>query len=131
MDALRAFMELRGFGARGPRYQVRMNKPDGMIIVESTREPLFAAARVLLARGITGKLELWDFTRSFCRMQGDIERLARLTVAEDKNGIGLRKYVERVTDGDSESEACDTPEIQTGRSRRAAQASRALGREAA
>ncbi len=96
---LRAYIELRGYGARGPRYQVRMNRPDGMVIIESTTEPLFDAARALLSKGITGKLEMWDSTRAFPRMRGDIERLATLTVSETQNGIALRKYAERTGSG--------------------------------
>ena len=41
---LRVFIELRVHGARGARYQVRMNQSDGPVIIESTteREPVAA-----------------------------------------------------------------------------------------
>lgn len=128
---LRIYAELRGYGARGPRYQVRMNRPDGMVIVDATVEPLLATARLLLSRGITGKLQLWDSVRPFCRLQGDIERLAQWTVAEDQNGIGLRKYVERTADGDFEPEPSDSLEIEIGRPARAVQASSSIRKVAA
>jgi len=107
-----------------------MNQPDGMVIIDATTEPLFAAARLLLSRGITGKLQIWDKERPFCRMQGDIERMARLTVAEDQHGLCLRRYVERVTDGGFEDEGDDMPAILIGRPEGAPQASRAIGSEA-
>jgi hypothetical protein len=101
---LRVYAELRGYGARGPRYQVRMNKPDGMVIVNATTEPLFAAARVLLSKGVTGKLQLWDSIRPYCRLQGDIERLAGMTVSEGDAGMCLRRYVERTAGDDFEGD---------------------------
>lgn len=102
---LRIYVELRGHGARGPRYRVRMNKPDGMVIIDGTTEPLFDAARVLVSKGIAGRLEMWDGQRPFCRMSGNIERLAGLTVSEGQDGIALRKYVERTDGGQFEDEA--------------------------
>ena len=123
---LRIYAELRGHGARGPRYQVRMNKPDGMVIIDATTEPLYAAARVLFSKGITGKLQLWDNVRPYYRLQGDIERLAGLTVAEDQHGIRLRRYVDRTADGDFEDGAPEGAQIENGRPERALQASRAI-----
>lgn len=73
---LRIYIELRGHGARGPRYRVRMNKPDGMVIIDATTEPLYDAARVLLSKDIIGKIEMWDRQRPYCRLRGDIETLA-------------------------------------------------------
>lgn len=113
---LRAYIELRGYGARGPRYQVRMNRPDGMVIVNATTEPLFAAARVLLSKDIAGKLEIWDGAKPFPRLSGDIERLAGMTVREGQTGIAIRKYAERTADGDFEDEHQDDAGNQIGRS---------------
>lgn len=112
---LRAYIELRGHGARGPRYQVRMNKPDGLVLIDATTEPLFDVARALLSRGITGKLQIWDSIRPYWRMQGDIERLAGLTVSEGQDGITLRRYVERTAGGDFEDEASDGAQNEIGR----------------
>lgn len=127
---LRIYAELQSHGARGPRYQVRMNRADGMVIVNATTEPLFAAARVLLSKGVTGRLQLWDSARPFCRLQGDIERMAAFTVSEGQDGIALRKYTDRTADGDFDPEASDDPEIENGRPARAVQASSSI-REAA
>ncbi|MGE4249052.1 MAG: hypothetical protein AB7F09_06665 [Parvibaculaceae bacterium] len=108
---LRVYAEVRGYGARGPRYQVKMNQPSGMVIVNATTEPLFAAARVLMSKGVTGKLQLWDGARPFPRMTGDIERLAGLTVSEGQDGISLRKYAERTASGDFDADPSrDTPD---------------------
>jgi hypothetical protein len=96
---LRIFIELRGYGARGGRYQVRMNKADGMVLVDGTTEPMLAAARVLQSKGITGRLEMWDSERPYCRLRGDIERLAAVTVTEGQDGIRFRKYGEHSQDG--------------------------------
>lgn len=112
---LRIYAQLRGYGVRGPRYQVRMNKPDGMVIVDATTEPLFAAARVLLSKGVTGKLQLWDNVRPYCRLQGDIERLAGMTVSEGDRGICLRPYTERTTSGEFDGEATEDAPGQIGR----------------
>jgi hypothetical protein len=98
------FAELRGHGARGPRYAVRVNKPDGLVLIDGTTEPLFDAARVLLSRGITGRIELWDSERPFPRMRGVIEHLARKTVSETDAGICIRRYAERIVDGDFKDE---------------------------
>lgn len=112
---LRIYAELRGYGARGPRYQVRMNKPDGMVIVNATTEPLFAAARVLLSKGVTGKLQLWDSRRPYCRLQGEIERLAGMTVSEGDRGLCLRPHSERTASGDFDGEASETAPEEIGR----------------
>lgn len=128
---LRIYAELRGHGARGPRYQVRMNKPDGMVIVNATTEPLFAAARVLLSKGVTGKLQLWDAIRPYCRLQGEIERLASMTVSEGDTGICLRKYAERTAGDDFGDEALEKPKAETGRPRCALQAFSSISKVAA
>ncbi len=112
---LRAYIELRGYGARGPRYRVRMNKPDGLILIDATTEPLFDAARALLSRGIIGKLQIWDSVRPYWRMQGDIERLASLTVSEGQDGITLRRYVARAAGGDFEDDATQESQNEIGR----------------
>ncbi|MFZ5674407.1 MAG: hypothetical protein ACOZAM_15735 [Pseudomonadota bacterium] len=97
-----------------------------MVIIDATTEPLFAAARLLHSQGVSGKLQLWDKTRPYPRLQGDIERLAGLTVAEDRHGISARKYVERVTGVDFEDEAPEGAETENGRPKIAPQASTAI-----
>jgi hypothetical protein len=123
---LRVYVELRGHGARGPRYQVRMNKPDGMVIIDSTTEPLFDAARVLMSKEITGSLEMWDSQRPYCRLRGDIEHLAGLTVSEGQDGIALRRYVERITSGDFAAKTISGPKNEIGRPESVVQTSRAM-----
>lgn len=118
---LRIYIELRGHGARGPRYQARMNKLDGMVIVESSTEPLLDAARVLLSKGVTGRLEMWDRARPFPRLCGDIEQLAKLTVSEGHAAIGLRRYSERPASGDFEDEPSQVAQVEIGRSGRVVQ----------
>lgn len=114
-DHLRIFIELRGYGAKGPRYRVRKNAPDGIVIIESTTEPLYDAARFLLAKGITGKVEMWDRVRAFPRMGGDIERLATMTVSDGQHGIALRKYVELSVGGDLDGNAPQGAQNKVGR----------------
>lgn len=114
-DPLRVFAELRGHGAKGPRYLVRMNRPDGMVIVNTTTEPLYAAARVLHSKDVSGKLQLWDNVRPYCRLQGDIERLAGMTVSEGDRGLCLRPYTERTASGDFDGEASETAPEEIGR----------------
>lgn len=123
---LRIYIELRGYGARGPRYQVRMNKPDGMVIIEGTTEPMFDAARALLSKGVAGKLEMWDSQRPYCRLRGDIERLAGLTVSETQDGIALRKYVERPASGDLEDATSQDARTEIGRPESVAQTFEAM-----
>lgn len=83
MTAARLYMEgpLRTT-ARGFLYAVRLGSAAGRVIVEATSEPFLAGCRWLKASGQTGKAELWDTSRPFPRMTGDIERAARLTVTE-------------------------------------------------
>lgn len=67
---------------RGPCYRARLNSPTGELIVESSTQPFLDAARVLLARGMTGSVEMWDSVLPYARLRGDIAALARLTVTE-------------------------------------------------
>lgn len=122
-SGIRVFIGLRGHGARGPRYRVRLNAPDCMVIVESTTEPMFGAARFLLSKGITGWMEMWDGIRAFPRMRGDIERLAGMTVSEGKDGIALRRYVERTPGGDFQGDQCQGGQTETVRPEYVAQTS--------
>lgn len=123
---LRIYIELRGHGARGPRYRVRMNKPDGMVIIDATTEPLYDAARVLLSKDIIGKIEMWDRQRPYCRLRGDIETLAKLTVSEGIHGITLRGYAERTASGDFEDQPSDEAQTEIGRPEHVVQVSRTM-----
>lgn len=67
---------------RGPCYCAWLGSQTGEPIIESSTQPFLDAARVLLARGITGPAELWDSVLPYARMRGDIAALAELTVTE-------------------------------------------------
>jgi hypothetical protein len=66
---------------------------DGETIVAGSITPEFDACRVLLARGLTGKLDIFDaVTKKLC-MTVDIEKGARLTVGETrKAGPAFAKW---------------------------------------
>jgi len=58
------------------------------MLVENTRTPAFAACRALLARDITGRLEVWRRGNTCMDMQLDIETGAGLTISEtDTHGL--------------------------------------------
>lgn len=81
--AIRVYLRLPPtHGARGPRYVARFGSPSDEIIATDSLVPLCDAARVLHARGLRGRVELWDDIRPYPRMTGNIEKLARLTVRE-------------------------------------------------
>src|SRR5262245_46803260 len=81
----RIYIKLQRHTNRGPVYKARLGSPEGPVLVNSSLEPIFAASRVLIGCGITGKIEMWDSVRPFPRMSGDIARLAKLTVREDSD----------------------------------------------
>src|SRR5262245_16144001 len=68
------------------RYLVRYV---GTVLVTSSRNPEFDACRVLLAQGISGKLEVWHKGAPFPSVCLDIAKGASLTV-EESDRIGLR-----------------------------------------
>jgi hypothetical protein len=75
---------------KGPCYNARLQRPHGEIIACST-EPLFAACRELVKRGITGHVR--KYRNCTISMQGDIEHFAGLTVCEtDHRGPEIRKW---------------------------------------
>ena len=57
---------------------------EGETIVKGTTTPEFDACRVLLTRGLTGKLEIFDVVTNKPRMIVDIEKSAKLTVTETR-----------------------------------------------
>ena len=97
---------------RGPWYIARLHTPDGEVIACST-EPLFAACRELVKRGITGHIR--KYRDGMLCTEGDIEQLAGLTVREnDTDGIRIRKYVpfsrqEKPRTAETPSEMRDQP----------------------
>lgn len=67
-------------GSRGQLYRVHY---EGEVVIASTRVPALDACRALLARGITGRLEVWRAWKTFHDLSVDIEKGARLTVREN------------------------------------------------
>jgi hypothetical protein len=75
---------------KGPWYNARLHRPDGEIIVCST-EPLLAACRELVKRGISGHIR--KYRAGLLSTEGDIETFAGLTVFEtERQGPRIRKY---------------------------------------
>ena len=66
-------------GDRGHRYCVIYA---GGVLIGNTRNPEYDACRVLLAMGITGRLEIWHPGVAYPASAIDIERGARWTILE-------------------------------------------------
>jgi hypothetical protein len=79
-------IEPASLGERGQRYLVRHA---GAVLVASSRTPEFDACRVLLAKGITGQLEVWHTGAAFPALGLDITKGAGLTV-EESDRVGPR-----------------------------------------
>ena len=73
-------------GERGQHYSVIYK---GAILIEDTRNPEYDACRVLLAMGITGKLETWRKDSPYPGLLLDIRKGAARTV-EDGRRVGPR-----------------------------------------
>ena len=66
---------------------------NGKLLVERSRDPECDAARVLVAKGITGKLTMLDGKTGIPRTIINIEKAAKLRVAEEsKNGLRFRNH---------------------------------------
>jgi hypothetical protein len=87
--AVRIFVEPLHGGARG---RARLGSPAGPVIVENSTEPFLAAARKLLAQGITGTAEKWRMGDSFPSMRGDIAEMALWTVEEGDTPPRFRRW---------------------------------------
>jgi hypothetical protein len=67
----------------------------GVTLVNRTPTPLLDSARELLAKGVTGKLEMWGGSPTKLRMSADIEEAAKLTVEEHgEHGVRFIRYRE-------------------------------------
>jgi hypothetical protein len=84
-------------GRDGYRYSVLF---EGELLVDRSRDPECAAARALLAKGITGTLTMLDGKTGIPRTIIDIEKAARLCVEEGPCAPRFRKHRDR---GGSES----------------------------
>jgi hypothetical protein len=76
---MRVDIESIGLTEQGQRYRATYA---GDILAEGRRNPIFDACRALLARGITGWLEVWRTGKTSADMQLDIERGAGLAICE-------------------------------------------------
>jgi hypothetical protein len=65
---------------------------EGETIVSGSHDPECAAARVLQAKGITGKFTMLDSKTGEPRTIINIEKAAKLTVRDDRLGMGFVKY---------------------------------------
>ena len=73
---------------------------DGELVLERRRDPDFDLARVLLARGLTGKVTLYDGNTGKPRTLMDIEKAAKVCVTEEsRDGLRVRKYRESPDSG--------------------------------
>ena len=79
MSAKRITIEPLSFTQGGQYYRVLW---DGLVLIASTREPLLGACRILLAKGITGRIEMFRSGRTDPDIRADIQRGAGLTVSE-------------------------------------------------
>jgi hypothetical protein len=73
----------------GRRYAVSI---DGQKIVEDSRDPECDAARVLLARNITGMVKLLDANTGAHRSTLNIEKAAKLRTYDDSRGLGFERW---------------------------------------
>jgi hypothetical protein len=68
-------------GERGQRYRVHFQ---GAVLIEDCWNPEFETCRALVARGVTGRLEVWRTDKPYPDMiVPDIEEGARWTVEEN------------------------------------------------
>ncbi len=78
-------------GERGQRYRVHF---EGAVLIEDTWNPEFEACRALVARGVTGRLDVWRAGKTHPDMiVPDIEVGARWTVVEnDREGPVVKRW---------------------------------------
>ena len=69
-------------GRNGLLLRTRLGGPDGEIICDRVHNAVCETCRVLMSRGITGRVETWKKDVPFACMKGEIERTAGLTVLE-------------------------------------------------
>jgi hypothetical protein len=65
---------------------------EGQVIVVGSTEPSLDSARALKARGLTGRLEMWDAVLPYCRFRANLDKAAGLTVREGDEPPRLVKF---------------------------------------
>ena len=84
-------LERIGTGGRGDRYRVIR---DGLVIVESSRDPEHDTCRTLVALGVTGTLQTWRIGCPYPCVRLDIEKGAGHCVVENgRSGPSFRRHV--------------------------------------
>jgi hypothetical protein len=90
---------------RGQRYRVHFQ---GAVLIDETWNPEFEACRALLARGVSGRLEVWRPRGSFPGLILDIAKAARLNVEESATvGARIVPWVPFAMGAGSETRASD------------------------
>jgi hypothetical protein len=78
------------YGPKGTYYRVAYC---GETLIESAREPVYSSCRVLVARGLTGCLEVWFGKPYPIGIVRDIAKGAKLTIVEtETEGPRLARY---------------------------------------
>jgi hypothetical protein len=86
MNSHRIDIEPISLGQRGHLYRVHHA---GAVLILSSRNPEFDACRLLLTKGIVGRLEVWHLGAQFPSLLIDIVKGSGLTV-EDSDRVGPR-----------------------------------------
>jgi hypothetical protein len=89
---IRPTLDMKGrpkLSFKGPLFNASY---EGEVIVVGSTEPCLDASRILKARGLTGRLEVWDTKLPYCRFHTDIAKAARSTIEEGDSLPRLRKY---------------------------------------
>jgi hypothetical protein len=88
---LRIEAEVIRYGVRGPLYRVTYASE---VLIKACRCPLLDSCRALLARGITGRLELWRSGKATFDAACDVQVGAQYTIVETAEvSLRLAKWV--------------------------------------
>lgn len=98
---------------RGQTYNVHLDGPGEELIVTNAFDPEYAACRVLVARGVTGRLEVWRPGSAFASLIiRDIAKGASLTIREDaRRGPCVVKYRPRFEPDEVIEEEAAPPQV--------------------
>ncbi|MEY9584065.1 hypothetical protein [Sinorhizobium fredii] len=83
-NAFRFYIVPKKLDKRHTLYSVIFN---GKIVIDRTHLPSAAGCRYLASMGLSGRAEMWDFSRPYARMVfPDLVKAAGLTVEDDDHG---------------------------------------------
>jgi hypothetical protein len=77
------------------RYRVDLD--NGEVLVASAYDPEHAAARALMARGVTGQLQTLHAGSPTICLSGDIAAMAQLSVTDEDGRLVFRKWRPQVS----------------------------------